>query len=506
MSRARRFARNVGWNMIGQAGSIAVNLLMTPFLIGRMGLETYSLYILLHAASSYLMMMSLGAGGATVKYIAEFSALGERGCLEKTIEYGALVHVAGVAAAAALLAVGAPLVARGLLKVPAPLMDTAIFVLRCAAAGAVFATLAQFSTAVMQGFQRFDWHNGLSLIQSLLMPLGAGAAFIAGKGLRAAACWYVLLNAAICLLSLVMVARLAARASAVGRDRVFHFREFARYCMSLALGPLAWVISFQSDKLFIANALPLSELTLYAVPAGLLQRLQAVPAAMSSVLVPMMSEIGGPQSQEQLSRLYTKSVRVLLWSVLPALVLLFALMPQFLTLWLGADFGGRSVWPARLLVLAQTVMMLTYIPNSVAMSRGKPWYLSASAWGQASISLVAWWWLVPRYQLLGMATGALLAQILPVGVYLFAVHGKLLRLPAGRFFSEALGAPLAGAALLMALVFPLHHLASSWPRLLGLGAAGTLLYYSSAWLLLGREDREFIRGLVRQEFTLQRAS
>ena len=152
----------------------------------------------------------------------------------------------------------------------------------------------------MQGFQRFDWHNGLSLIQSLLMPLGAGAAFIAGKGLRATL--------------LVCPAQRGDMPSLLGdgrpargprltayRDRVFHFREFARYCMSLALGPLAWVISFQSDKLFIANALPLSELTLYAVPAGLLQRLQAVPAAMSSVLVPMMSEIGGPQSQEQLS-------------------------------------------------------------------------------------------------------------------------------------------------------------------------------------------------------------
>ena len=98
-----------------------------------MGLETYSLYILLHAASSYLMMMSLGAGGATVKYIAEFSALGERGCLEKDDRVRRPRARRGRGCRRRTLAVGAPLVARGLLKVPAPLMDTAIFVLRCAA-------------------------------------------------------------------------------------------------------------------------------------------------------------------------------------------------------------------------------------------------------------------------------------------------------------------------------------------------------------------------------------
>ena len=125
--------------------------------------------------------------------------------------------------------------------------------------------------------------------------------------------------------------------------------------------------------------------------------------------------------------------------------------------------------------------------------------------GQASISLVAWWWLVPatnssawrrarfsprscRSASISLPCTASSCDSLP-GASFRGPRG-----PAGRRRASH------GAGL------PLHHLASSWPRLLGLGAAGTLLYYSSAWLLLGREDREFIRGLVRQEFTLQRAS
>jgi O-antigen/teichoic acid export membrane protein len=252
-------------------------------------------------------------------------------------------------------------------------------------------------------------------------------------------------------------------------------------------------VTFQLDRLFIARTSSLAALTLYAVPSGLLQRLQIFPAAVSTVLIPMMSEVSGGDGDETLRRMYVRSQRFLLWILLPALVLLFALMPQFLSLWLGGEFGGRSVWPARLLVVSQGFFFLNYSVNSVSASRDRPWYPSAVAWAQALISLGAWALLIGRYQLLGVALGSLLAQAIPTTVYLLVVHAKLLDLPAGRFISEALARPFLSAGLLLAAVMPFHQLASTWPRLLGMGAGGGALYYASAWRLLDRDDRELCR-------------
>ena len=78
MSKAQRFARNVGWNALGQIGIFAINLLTIPYLVRSMGIETYGLYILMHAATSYLLLLALG-GGATVKFTAEFAGAGDGG-------------------------------------------------------------------------------------------------------------------------------------------------------------------------------------------------------------------------------------------------------------------------------------------------------------------------------------------------------------------------------------------------------------------------------------------
>ena len=326
----------------------------------------------------------------------------------------------------------------------------------------------------------------------------AGAADVRRRhGLRAAGVWYAAANAAGCLLILLAVFRLARRLPAARGQGDLSLRSFALYSLSLALGPVAWIVTFQCDKLFIANALPLSELTLYAVPAGLLQRLQVLPAVISTTLIPMMSELSGPQTQAALTRMYLKATRVVLWAVLPALVLFFALMPQLLTLWLGPEFGLRSVWPARLLVMSQAFFLLTFIPNSVAAGRGKPWYLSAAAWGQAAVSVLAWWWLIPRYSILGAALGSLLAQALPAVFYLRAVHKNILRLSWPDFLEGGLYAPLTSAAVLLAVVFPAHAWASSWPRLLALSGAGCALYYGSTWLLLDGDEREVVLKLMR---------
>lgn len=492
-----RFIRNVGWSLLGPLGVAALNFFLIPYLVGRMGIETYGLYILMHAAASYLLLFSFGAAPTTAKYVAQFFAARDGRGVRDILRYSASLHALGALLGAALLGFGARFWIARVFQVPAPLIEPGIFVLRCAAFTGVFVALTQFAVSVMQGLQRFEWQNLVAFLQNGLMTLGAAGAVGLGLGLAGCAAWYAVLNVGICLVAQAVAWRLLRPAAGFAQGRGLGLGDMTAYSLSLALGPMAWIVTFHFDKIFIARGASMHDLTLYAVPSGLLQRLQLLPAVISTVLMPMMSEVEGPEAGETVARMYVKSVRFLLWAVLPALALLFVLMPQFLTLWLGAEFGGRSVWPARILVLAQVFYLLIYIPNSVALSRGRPWYLSAVAWAQALISLAAWWWLIPRHGILGAAAGSLVAQCVPACFYLGMVHTRLLKLPLGRYLSESLYAPCVSAGLLLALVFPLHHRVGGWPGLILLAAAGGLLYYGSTWLLLDREDRELLRRFLR---------
>lgn len=495
--RSFRFARSVVWSFVGQIGIFAANFVAIPFLLSRMGTELYGLYILLYAAAGYLSLMTLGSGGATLKYVAEFAGIGDRKRLGEALRYGALFHLAGSCAGAAVLFCGASFCAARLFGIPPHLNDLGVFMLRCAAVGAVFAALVQFCFSAMQGFQRFDLQSKLSVFLSVLTPLVVLLLFQAGHGLRAAALSYVGVNFAFVVIGAWGVWMLFDGVKGGGNGKEFSFRKFSFYGLGLALGPVAWIVAFQFDKIFIASRLPLSELTLYSVPANLLQRLQFVPAVIATVLVPMMSELGG--EAEALPRMYLKSVRVILSLALPPFVGLFVLMPQFLSLWLGGEFGDRSVWPARLLVLAQAFFMLVHVPNAVSASRDKPLYLTTVAWSQAVLSMLGWYWLIPRYGILGAATGSLAAQAFSACGYLTFVHGRLLNINLDQYAKEALSLPVVGSTVLAITLLALRQFVSGWLGLIGLAALGGCVYAGVLFLLAPREDRDLFLKYLRWE-------
>jgi len=69
-----RFIRNVSWSVLGQGGAWAVSFFITPYLIRRIGVEGYGLYLILTMVSGYLLMFTLSAGTTTVIKTAELVA------------------------------------------------------------------------------------------------------------------------------------------------------------------------------------------------------------------------------------------------------------------------------------------------------------------------------------------------------------------------------------------------------------------------------------------------
>jgi O-antigen/teichoic acid export membrane protein len=494
-----RFARNMGFNALGQVSLAAINFFTVPYLIRHMGVETYGLYIIMHAAASYLMLSSFGAGAAVIKHSAAAYGARDRRSLDDTIRYGTWICGAGALVGGIILWVLARSVAVRVFHVPDHLAFSAVFVLRCVAVAGVFVALIQAATAVMQGLQRFDVQSATTLLQSGAMPVGAVVLVAAGFGLPAIAGWYSLLNVVVCLAAGLMVWKLLRPTRPYHWGRRLRRRDFLLWALTSWSGGLAWMVAYQFDKLFIARDLSLAALTLYAVPAGLLQRLQIVSSTVATVTVPMMSELQGPEALENVRRMYFKSSRFILWICLPILVALFSFMPQFLSLWLGGQFSDASCWPARLLVLTQVLFLLNAGPHTVTFSRDHPWYMPAWAWSQALLSLLAWRLLIPRYGLMGVASGSLIAMALPTAVNLWLVNRHVVGVRLRHYAAEVLYAPFLSAGLMLALLFPVHAWATGWFRLVGLVVIGGALYYGTTWILLNEEDRALLKRFLHWE-------
>lgn len=495
MSRSRRFIADVSWSLGGQTALAVVNVAVIPTMIRGLGTEGYGLYILLNSAASYLPVLSLGAGSALVKYLSEHHGMGEGRAVRGVLRVGAWMHFATAAFGGAAMWALAPRLAETVLRVPGARLADATLVLRAAALGGAFASCLQWAQSSLQGLRRFDLQNVLSAGQGLLMPLGALVLLARGAGVVAISWWFAALNAAFFALGAALVLREVAPLTESGPAA--NRRKFFLFGLGLWPGPMAWIVSNQVDKLFVLRIQQLTSLTLYAVPTAALQRLQVLPASVATVLLPTVSAASRPESAETLRRIYLRVTRVMFALLWPAYILLFAFMPQLLSLWLGGRFGDESVWPARLLVAGQALALFSYVPVAVAVSLGRPVLASGLSWAQALVSVTLWTLLVRRWGILGAAAGAAVGQALPALAYAAYVQVRLLEIRWPRFFAEGLAAPFISGAVLLAAAMILHAQGSTWPRLFLLGAALGLSCYALAWRLLSHDDRELALGLAR---------
>lgn len=494
-AKSFHFARSVIIGLSGQFLSLAVNFIVIPILMRGLGTQTYGLYIMLHTAVSYAMLTTLGAGSALVRYAAQCKASGSGRALRQTAFYAGLFY-----AAAALLGGGtawvlAPRVAESLLRLSGSTSADAVFVLRTAAVAAVAWTFVEMSLALLQGLQLFAWHAALGAAQSAGFLVGCAVIVSSGRGVRSLAVWHAAWGALLAACGLGFVLLRLRRAAGPGRERL-PVGEFLRYALGSGFGRFAWIVTNQFDKVYVARAASLTDTTLYSVPAGLMQRLNILRSVVSNVALPMMSELHGPNAEADLRRMYLKSVRFMLWFGLPPLIFLFALMPQFLGLWLGGEFASKSIWPARLLVISQALFFLQGQADLVIVARDRPWRVDALVWLQAAACLFCWKLLIARYGILGVAAGSALAQALCMTVALAFSHRRILNLPWREFLAEGLYAPGLSALLTLTAVFPIHSSVTTWPRMLACVLGVAAIYYSSTYALMSREDRSLFWNWV----------
>lgn len=495
-AKSFHFARSVIIGLSGQFLSLVVNFLVIPILMRGLGTQTYGLYIMLHTAVSYAMLTTLGIGSALVRYAAQFKASGDGRALRQTAFYASLFYSAAALLGSAAAWVLAPRMAENLLRLSGSTGADAVFVLRTAAFSAVAWTFVEMSLTLLQGLQLFAWHAVLSAAQSAGFLIGCALLVSSGRGVRALAVWHAVWGTLLAICGLGFGLGRLGRTAGPG-PRELPVGEFLRYGLGSGFGRFAWIVTNQFDKVYVARAASLTDTTLYSVPAGLLQRLNVLRSVVSNVALPMMSELHGPDAVAQLRRMYLKSVRFMLWFGLPPMIFLFALMPQFLGLWLGGDFASKSIWPARFLVIGQAMFFLQGQADLVIVARDKPWRVDALVWLQAATCLLAWKLLIARHGILGVAIGSAVAQGLCMTIALAFSHVRIMRLSWREFLTEGLYAPGLSAVLTLAVIFPIHSSVTTWPRMLACILGVVAVYYSSTYVLMSHEDRTLFWNWVR---------
>lgn len=408
----KRWAINIATSYGRFVVAIIAVFLLTPFIIGKIGVDDYGLWALALAVSGMLGLMDFGLATAAVKYVAEHSARGDVEGRNRVISTLLTVYLtigAVTLAGVALFAFHSydPLNA-GQISGREDFRSLMIMVGFMVALG--------FPLSLFRAALTGSGHMYLSNTAEIVMTVGyssLSALFLAwGMGIVGLPVAQVI-GMAMGLASLVFL----CYRKLDGLKLVLSFKGLSQSGELLAFSGWAFVanaavlIIMRMDPVLIKAMLPLSAVAIYAVAAKIAEYSLLLNKQFSNALMPMISQAHAVGQAGTVQMVLTDGTRYLMALAMPMLVLIGIYADPLLTLWLGEGFS-EAVPVLQVLSIAVGCSVLQLNAANVLGMTGRHRFVAGSMGLSALINLVVTLTLLPRIGLLGAAVGSLCASAL----------------------------------------------------------------------------------------------
>ena len=368
---ARRISRSILWNITGQGWLLLLTFLATPFMIRRLGVELYGIYVLVAIVVDYCSFAQFGIVDASVKHMTERLARRERPGVQKTFWTAMLSQVAiGFAGAMVILSLTAFLVDH-VFRVPAGLVREARVAVTIGAMSFSLSMITAVTTGALRSVGRFDLLNIAGILSGTLQTAAAVALLWVGQSLSA----ILLSNVCIQLLNLAMLGTLARRFLPVTMPPVWcaaEMKRLLRFGGFLTVSGVVGPILTNIEKMMLSAIHTVSALTYYHVPFSLVSRLAVIPSSFSSVLFPAYSHFQGTRDVETNRSLHRRSTLYLLYLFGAPLLFFIFFGREFLAWWIGSDFAERSTGILIILAGAGLVNAIAYPSITLLNGTGRP--------------------------------------------------------------------------------------------------------------------------------------
>lgn len=465
-----------GWNLIGLCAPMLVALVSIPLFLRGLGSEKYGALMLVWMLVGYFGILDLGMGRAMTKLTAEYMGLNRRQLLPNIFWTALMMMIAlGLLGAIVLAASSHALVTR-ILNISPILQPDARTAFLIAAAG------LPFTIAVTGLIGILETHQYFRLINLIRVPLGM-ATYLAPLAVlpftdRLSAVVAVLIGVRIvemlvflfCCLRLIPALRRNIRWDSAMVKPLLTFGGW------LTASNITLPLMLHVDRFIVGIARTLTDVAYYANPAEIIVKVLTLPRAWVSAIFPPMT-MHLARGSDEADALFARSVKLLLIVLFPAILGLYTIAPEFLRIWLGAEFADHSTAILRILAGGMLVYCMAYLAFSLLQSAGRP-------------GLAARWHLLELLPFLGLATWA---------TSRYGIHGMawawsarcvmdaLVLFPLALRFVPKARPTIRRCALMTAvalLLLPLTAAVAAVPLRIAAAAAAALLFTAWAWLYL----------------------
>lgn len=318
---------------------IAVSLVLTPFIIRRLGAEAYGVWILATSFSvlGYLSILTLGIPAALVKRIAEYNAKHESAALNESVNATLLVFgLLGVVGCAGLVAF-APYVDR-VFHVPVSQVPSLVALLYIVAVQTLFDFPTQAFNAIVEGLQRYDISGCIDITRATLYATSVFLLLSSGYGVVALGTLVLTLAAANGLLVLAVSRMLLPEWSVKIRPSRRAIRDIASLSLKMFILRISAVVYNQMDKAIIGVLLTTTLLTDYDIANRIHSVVLITQGLIASVTMPTSSALHALNDHERLRNLFLKGTKYSSAMSVPVALIAMVLARPMIRTWIGPDF------------------------------------------------------------------------------------------------------------------------------------------------------------------------
>ena len=476
-SSRRTMVRGGSWNALAQLSPVVVNIALTPYVIGEVGLRRFGLYMLLLTIADFLATFDGGIYRSAMRFFALYAGDGDRAATTRLIcGLTAVIAAVGVVLFTVLFFSAEILLA--LFRVPDDLRAEGAFVLKTLAVMVAFGLLRGVFAAVLNAHQRFAYTSVVTVFHYGIYAVGVIISLTGDHGLRGIALTLVVQTVVSTILLAVPAAALGSLAH-VGLPSPQERRTFLRFASRAQVVGLADLVNLQSQPLVIGGFLDVARVGLYSSGANFAGQLRRLPMnainPAGAILASTFSERGADATREEFARLQTLWVQgVTGWIAVAAGSAWFGV-----TAWLGDGFRLAGV-VAVVLLLGALARLWTGMVAVYCQSIGHPEIEARSGVLTLVLNLVLSLALVMPFGVVGVVSAASVSQLLG-SAYLMHLVRTRLGADVPSFLKDV---PVWASTATVATTVALELLVRGWlPQgplgllLAGLAAAPALLVY-----------------------------
>lgn len=496
-SLAVKAARNSIWSVISFAWPLAISLVVTPFMVHRLGNSLYGVYTLVGITLGFFGIFDLGLGSAATRQVAAYTAKGEPERVNRVIStFLAFYLIVGTIAAVSIMGLSHTFVTKWL-TVPADLQKLAITAFLIAGPTFLLTMVNGVFSSLPNALQRYDITTKMGIALSVVMNGTVVALLWLGKGiveLQVAG-----LAVALCMTPVYVA--VARRLIPTLRVRPHYDRPMLRELFSFGgwflLSSVGVLLLYQLDKLLLGRLMGVAAVTFYVVPSGLARQVQGLASAATNVIFPMSAELFETERHDALAKLYLEGTRIVHILVTIVAVPLAVFADKFLRHWMGAEFASRSSLAMVLLVITYYLLASTSSAWGIANGSGHVKINALYVVGMATADLALFFVLVPMFGVAGAAASYLVAAVVGAPVLIATIERRILGMSGFEFVKVWWRIGVTGAAQI-AIAVALRPLCSGLLQTVAVMTI-TALSFVILYRLFGfvrESDRQLLRSFT----------